>query len=68
MRNPALVARVVEVGMPPGSFSEPPGRAADSAASVASVLAGVEFGEQPAHGLGRLPAHRSQPYTGRADA
>lgn len=54
--------------MPPGFFLEPTGPAADSDASVANVLAGVEFVEQPADGLGRLPAHRSQPYTGRADA
>lgn len=59
MRNPERVARVVEVGMPPGSFSEPPGRAADRTASVASVLAGVEFGEQPAHGAELT--HRPQP-------
>lgn len=37
---------------------------ADNAASVASELAGVEFDGEPGDGLGCLPAHRSQPYTG----
>lgn len=40
---------------------------AGNGASVACELAGGELGGEPGDGLGRLPAHRSQPYAGRAD-
>lgn len=40
---------------------------AGNSASVACELAGGDFGAEPGDRFGRLPAHRSQPYAGRAD-